>query len=315
MKSILIGVAGVCLVAGVASASIITFGSGGNAFDMDFVDVGNAGNAADDTGYGAVGYNYKMGTHEVSRDMITKYNAQAGVAISLQDMTSYGGNRANMAATGISWNEAARFVNWLNISSGGVAAYNFTGLGVNDFALWESGDAGYDASNEYRNSLAKYVLPSEDEWYKAAYYNGSGGYDDYATQTGDTAPTAVANGTTAGTAVYDQIFGQGPADITNAGGLSAYGTMAQNGNVWEWGESAIDGSNDSAVDSRVLRGGYWYNTSSNLRSSFRPGYDPTGEGFGIGFRVAVVTPVPEPSGVLLTGIGALGLLIRRHRKG
>ncbi|MGJ8656630.1 MAG: SUMF1/EgtB/PvdO family nonheme iron enzyme [Akkermansiaceae bacterium] len=313
MKSILIGVAGVSLVTGMASATV-TFGIGGNAFDMDFVDVGNAGNVADDTGYGAVDYVYQMGTHEVSRDMITKYNASAGaVPVTLDGMSFVtGGARANMAASGISWNEAARFVNWLNTSSGGVAAYNFTGAGANDnITLWTSGDAGYDASNEYRNSLAKYVLPSEDEWYKAVYYNGSGGYDDYAPQTGDTAPTAVANGTAAGSAVYGQDFVQGPADITSAGGLSHYETMGQNGNVWEWGESAFDGSNDSAVDSRVLRGGGWNITSNSLRSSFRDVFSPTFEFSTVGFRVAVV---PEPSSVLLTMIGAFSLLITRKRR-
>ena len=59
---------------------------------------------------------------------------------------------------------------------------------------------------------------------------GVGGYCDYATGS-DTAPTAVASGTGAGTAVYSQSFEAGPADITNAGGLSSYGTMAQSGNV------------------------------------------------------------------------------------
>ena len=41
---------------------------------MDFVDMGNAGNSADDTGYGSVDYNYRMGTHEVSGAMIDAYN-------------------------------------------------------------------------------------------------------------------------------------------------------------------------------------------------------------------------------------------------
>lgn len=54
-------------------------------------------------------------------------------------------------------------------------------------------DPGYDASNQYRNSLAKYVLPSFNEWYKAAYYDPNkpaGGYWIYPTGS-DTAPTLV----------------------------------------------------------------------------------------------------------------------------
>lgn len=244
-----------------ATANADTFGSGANTFTMDFVTIGNAGNADDDTGYGGVGYTYRMGVNEVSRGMIDAYNALGGgPALTMSDMTTLGGNGAAKPATGISWNEAARFVNWLNTSNGYSAAYKFTTGGFNDnIALWTNLDAGYDAANPFRNANAHYFLPSEDEWYKAAYYDpnksGGAGYWNYATGS-DTAPTAVASGTTSGTAVYGQTFGTGPADITNAGGLSAYGTMAQNGNVWEWGESAFTAPNDSAGGSRLIRGGY-----------------------------------------------------------
>ena len=58
-----------------------------------------------------------MGEYEVSREMITKYNSEYGTTnqleITLGDMTSYGGNGANQPARGTSWNEIARFVNWL----------------------------------------------------------------------------------------------------------------------------------------------------------------------------------------------------------
>jgi formylglycine-generating enzyme required for sulfatase activity len=79
----------------------------------------------------------------------------------------------------------------------------------------------------------------------------------------------VASGTTSGTAVYGQSFATGPAEITNAGGLSPYGTMAQNGNVWEWGESGFTAPNDSAGESRLIRGGGWASNSGSLASSLR----------------------------------------------
>jgi formylglycine-generating enzyme required for sulfatase activity len=175
----------------------------------------------------------------------------------------------------------------------------------------ESGDAGYNAANPFRNANAHYYLPSEDEWYKAAYYDpnksGGAGYWDYATGS-DSAPTAVAGGTTSGTAVYN---GQvGPADITNAGGLSAYGTMAQSGNVFEWAESGAVAPNDSAGESRVLRGGFWNFDSGDLPASSRFVGSPSFENFFVGFRVAAV---PEPSALLLTLIGALGVVTRRKR--
>ena len=303
----LIGLVGVGLLA-VPVLKADTFGSGGNEFTMDFVDIGNAGNAADNTGYGAVGYNYRMGTYEVSESMIGSYNALSGGPTITLDSRG-----ANRPATSVSWNEAARFVNWLNTSSGYAAAYQFDTAGGNDnIALWEVGDAGYNASNPFRNSNAHYFLPSEDEWYKAAYYDpnansGLGGYWNYATGS-DTAPTAVASGTASGTAVYN---GQaGPADITNAGGLSAYGTMAQNGNVWEWGENGFTAPNDSAGESRVIRGGGWGNSSDFLSSSFRNFGSPTNENSFIGFRVAAV---PEPSSLLLSALGLMAFVMRRKR--
>ena len=262
-------------------------------FSMDFVDI-TGGNVADNTGYGAVGYDYRMGVNEVSRGMIDAYNANSGgPVLTMSDMTSFGGNGANRPATGISWNEAARFVNWLNTSSGFSAAYNFTTGGFNDnITLWGVGDAGYDPGNPFRNSNAYYFLPSEDEWYRAAYYDpNAGAYWDYATGS-DSAPTAVSGGTTG--AVYGGQFG--PADVTNAGGLSPFGTMGQNGNVLEWAESGFFAPNESAVGSRVVRGGDWEFDSSLLVSSNRYFGSPTRVDLFIGFRVA---SVPEPSGVLL----------------
>jgi hypothetical protein len=63
-----------------------TFGSGNNTFTMDFVEIGNAGNSADGTGYGAVNSVFKMAVHAVS-----------------QDSRSTG-----MPSTMVNWNEVAR---------------------------------------------------------------------------------------------------------------------------------------------------------------------------------------------------------------
>jgi formylglycine-generating enzyme len=307
----------------VTSAHADTFGSGGNAFTIDFVTIGDPGNANDSgttglysTPYGGVGYEFRMGTYEISEDMINKANTLGGLLITKDT------RGVNKAATSVSWNEAARFVNWLNVSQGYSVAYKFT-LNPGDggyvsnteananLVLWTPGDAGYDAGNLYRNSAAYYFLPSENEWYKAAFYSGSGTtYYDYATES-DTIPTAVASGTGAGTAVYSGGGATAPADITQAGGLSAYGTMGQSGNVWEWDESALDGINNSSSESRAFRGGRWSNTEANLRSSFRLNLPPTFSLNDVGFRVASV--VPEPScAVLMIGSGLMFLTRRRR---
>jgi formylglycine-generating enzyme required for sulfatase activity len=249
-----------------------------------------------------VAYTYSIGKYEVSRDMITKAN----LGITLLNMSSYGGNGVNRPATGISWYEAAKYVNWLNTSTGGTAAYKFVG---GTFQLWSSTDAGYNASNMFRNSLAKYWLPSSNEWYKAAYGNLNGTWNNYATGS-DSAPESVASGTAANTAVYTPQIS--PADITSAGGLSPWGTMGQGGNVWEWIETAFDGSNNTAEEGRELRGGSWGSGVVDLRASNRNNLDPASQNSdnGLGFRVA---SVPEPSALSLLAIG-LGILFRRSRK-
>jgi formylglycine-generating enzyme required for sulfatase activity len=277
---------------------------------MEFVTIGNPNNAADTTGApnpaGSVAYTYNLGKHEVSRDMITKANAAGSLGITLYDMSSYGGNGVNRPATGVGWYEAATYVNWLNTSTGGTAAYKFVS---GTFQLWSSTDAGYNANNMFRNSLAKYVIASSNEWYKGAYGKADGSWSNFPNGT-DSAPTAVAGGTAANTAVYN---GQrGPADITSAGGLSAYGTMGQGGNVWEWNETAYDGSNNTAGENRELRGGSWGFNSFTLGASYRSSNDPTDEDYYGGFRVA---SVPEPSTGLLVVLGLSGLLLKRRKTG
>ncbi len=304
-----------------ATAGLITFGSGGNTFNMEFVAIGDAGNLDDTTGApnpaGAVAYAYGLGKYEVSEDMITKYNSNYGTANSLAITKDTRG--VDKPATSVSWNEAARFTNWLNTSTGGSAAYKFTTGGVNDnIALWGSGDAGYDASNPYRNSLAKYVLPSMDEWYKAAYYNPTTStYFDYANGS-DTAPTAVASGTAANTAVYGQTFAQGPADVTQAGGLSPYGIMGLGGNVFEWEETSLDLNNSSGSSDRGIRGGSWDFNSSNLSSSTRfNGHPANDRDDVVGFRVASLSSsaasVPEPGTFGVLSLVGLGLVAYRKR--
>jgi hypothetical protein len=295
-----------------AEGLLQTFGSGANQFTMEFVTIGNPNNAADTTGIpnpaGSVAYTYNLGKYEVSRDMITKANSAGSLGIAMDDMTSFGGNGVNRPATGVSWYEAATYVNWLNTSTGGTAAYKFVG---GTFQLWSSTDAGYNANNMFRNSLAKFWLPSSNEWYKGAYGNADGSWSNFPNGT-NSAPTAVASGTAANTAVYGRSLLTGPADITNAGGLSSYGTMAQGGNVWEWNETAEDGINNTAGENREVRGGAWNSASSSLDASVRGSNNPpTGGGNGIGFRVAMV---PEPSALSLLAVGLGGLAMMRRRR-
>jgi formylglycine-generating enzyme required for sulfatase activity len=298
-------------------AGTVTFGTGSNQFQMEFVTIGDAGNAADTSGApnpaGAVGRIYDIGKFEVSEDMITKFNASQSLQITKNTRGTA------KPATNVSWNEAARFVNWLNTSTGNQAAYKFTTSGVNDnIDLWTSGEAGYDVNNKYRNSLAKYFLPSYNEWYKAAYYNPTNStYYDYPNGS-NTAPTAVASGTANNTAVYGGGSVTVPADVNLAGGLSPYGVMGLGGNVNEWEESSFDRANSSVSVSRGYRGGTWSDFSSGLSSSSRGSNNPSGSSHVIGFRVASLpssaAAVPEPTSMAIFGLGALATAYRTGRK-
>jgi formylglycine-generating enzyme len=215
-------------------------------------------------------------------------------------------------AGSMSWFQAAAFVNWLNVQrTPGLKAYNLTG--VSSLTPWASVDAWQaGGENLYRHKDAYYFLPSEDEWYKAAYHKNDGvtaNYWDYATGS-NSIPIAVASGTTAGTAVYNGETDT-PVAVDNAGGLSAYGTMGQNGNLWEWNESAVDGIDDSSSEDRTFRGGLAGWPEGDLRASHRRAYSPRSASYHIGFRVA---SVPEPSStVLMISAGLLALARRRRR--
>jgi len=174
--------------------------------------------------------------------------------------------------------------------------------------------------NLYRHKDAFYFLPSENEWYKAAYHKNDGvtaNYWDYATSSNRT-PVAVASGMEGGTAVYDGMDNQ-PAPVTNNGGLSAYGAMGMTGNVYEWNESAFDAPNDDPWKHRVQRGGTYDAGDYYLNSSrrFHAGWGPVDGASDIdGFRVASIsTIIPEPSAavMILMAVGAW-LLIRRSRR-
>ena len=293
-------------VSGRAQTLIETFGSGTNQFSIEFVTIGNPGNAAL-SGFGAVNYTYRIGKYETSRSIVEKANTAGSLGLTMST-----GLTLDQPVIGLSWNEAARFVNWLNTSKGYQAAYKFTTSGRNDnLTLWGAGESS--GTNQFRHKDAFYFLPSIDEWFKAAYYDptrnsGAGGYWSYATQS-NSSPTMVTGGTAANTAVYGgSSFA--PANVTNAGGLSYYGTMAQNGNAWDLLETAKDGVNNDPTESRGIRGGK-SSYSAGLSSSEYPfGNLPTAESSDVSFRVAMV-PEPSAGALLVLGAGVLAVIRRR----
>ena len=282
------------------------FGSGVDRFTMEFVSIGNVGNGDDVTGYGGVSYGYRMGVTEVAQEVVTK-------AVNL-GATSVGGGAwsAGQPAANVSWFEAARLVNWLNVDRGHAPAYLFNSVN-GQMELWSSGEAWQaGGENLYRHKDAHYFLPSDDEWYKAAFHQNNGvtaDYWDYATGS-DVAPVAVGSGVLANTAVYGGV-GVAPALVGDAGGLSPYGMMGQGGNVFEWQETAFTGVNNGVNLFRNTRGGGWASPQTVLLSSTRFYNLPTFSADLQGFRVA---SVPEPGTSLLLG-GVMMLWAGRRRRG
>ena len=297
-----------------STAQADTFGSGDNTFEINFVTIGDAGNAPDTTGSpnpaGAVAYEYRMGKYEISEAMIDAANAiseDAGDPLGI----THDNRGPNKPATRVSWFEAAKFVNWLNTSQGSTPAYKFDDQGV--FQLWEPSDPGYDSENRFRNTKAQYFLPSADEWYKAAFYDPvTDLFFDFPNGS-DTAPLPVASGTDPNTAVWNQAP-INPADIMLAGGPSPFGTVGQGGNVTEWQEGPLNGVLDElpVPDVRASRGDDWGlaingTGMSSLANGNRVTSFPANS---LGFRVA---SVPEPSALRLLLLSTSCILIRRRK--
>ena len=307
----------------IAAVHADTFGTGANTFTIDFVPIGNPGNGDDrafdatnhtpaipnDDEYaspnGGVSYIYRMGATEVAAEWVTKART-LGLVGPHTPMIWTG----LQPATPMSWYQAAAFVNWLNTSTGHQAAYNLTYESLNfSMTPWSSAQAWQlGGENLYRHKDAYYFLPSEDEWYKAAYHKNDGitaNYWDYATAS-NFLPMAVVSGTAANTAVYNFVTDQAAA-VNNDGGLSAYGTRGQGGNMWEWMEDEADGTNDGSMFVRVVRGGAYDESGFYLSSAGRE----TAVGTQYSFRVASV--IPEPSSALLLAAAGGTLLLRRRR--
>jgi len=173
-----------------------SFGTGAEQFDIDFVTISGDTNPA--SGWGIVDDDYRIGVYEISNDQWGKFLASLSVPVTGSPSSAYDEDSyytdTDVPANNVSWYEAAQFVNWLNTSTGHQAAYKFTGTqGAGNYAfdMWTTTEAD-EGTNLYRHKDAFYFLPTEDEWVKAAYWNGTS-LQTYATKPGE--PLSQGDGT------------------------------------------------------------------------------------------------------------------------
>jgi hypothetical protein len=175
-----------------------------------------------------------------------------------------------------------RFTNWLQ---------NGQGSGDTESGVYTIGNG----LNETRAVGARYFIPSEDEWYKAAYYDprlasqgGPPGDDHYwyYPTCHDDIPTAEPPPGGVNSANFDRAVGDTTDVGAYADSTSFYGTFDQGGNVKEWNEAVVENS----FYPKGLRGGSWSNQYPELCAHLRNSADPGWEDNVQGFRVASVMP-------------------------
>ena len=299
-----------CVMAVLAVVLGAPGGASADPIVIDTVTVGSPGNSADPaTGYGAVAYTYAIGKYELTTAQYVAFlnavaktdtyglyntkmtnnsgpNSVQGCQIQRSGSSgsytySVDANHANRPVNYISWGDAARFCNWL---------YNGQPTGAQDLSTTEDGSYYLNGANTnaalqavVRKADATWVIPTENEWYKAAYHKNdgaTGNYWLYPTCSNSTPSNALADPTHSGNhATFYATVAPNWTDATytftevgaHTYSAGAYGTFDQGGNVAEWTEGIV------ATDNRALRGGAMRNYATKLASTYREGIAPTAE--------------------------------------
>lgn len=270
-----------------------------------FVNVTNAGNGPDDrTGYGAVPYNFRIGKFEINNNQYVAFLNAVAAEDTYQLYTTnmflnqHGGiersgapgdytyapkpGMGHKAVTFAGFWDAVRFVNWL---------HNGQPVGPQDKFTTEDGAYTLTSENALSDSLvrnpnARFWVPTENEWYKAAYHHpqlqGGPPGDYWLTPIRSDFPPISEPPPGNGFSGNTCCGATGTVTDIGAylGSASYYGTYDQGGNVVEWNDAVV------FPQTRAWRGGGWsYDdllTFANERNFDSPEY----EGDDGGFRVA-----------------------------
>lgn len=293
------------------------------AVTIDIVPVGNTGNLPDTTGWGAVAYEYQIGKFEITNLQYADFlnSVAASDPLELYDLAMTDSNHggiirngvsgsysystkagfANRPVSDVSWFDTVRFVNWLNNGQSGAGSTEYGA-----YTLEGGTPTPSNAMDVVRSPGAVWVLPTVDEWYKAAYYDPKLSlYFDYATSSNSVPATDPPPGLP-NTANYDHVTGR----FTDVGAFvnspSPFGTFDQGGNAEEWNEDWSSKINFY----RYARGGQFSNAHI-LKTRFSHAR-PDGGGAARGFRVATLA-IPEPTTLATVAIALIALSFQRRQ--
>jgi formylglycine-generating enzyme required for sulfatase activity len=290
--------------------------------DIEWVVVGDPGNPPDTTGHGAVARPFEITKHEITvgqwaaflsavaaRDPHGLFHGAQGV-VREGDAAAYRytptPGRERHPVMHVSFLDAMRFANWLHHVDGAPnAASSVEAVLMTETGAYPIADGGGLAA---RSPEARVWVPSEDEWYKAAYYQSAdaggppGGYWRYPTRSdepprlgmpGDTAPR-LANFLADTTPQPNGNVLRGYGDVFPVGSFpgsgSPYGTLDQAGNAWEWIEVVVFDMQ------RGMRGGNMCGSHEKLLKTVRTSASPTRRYPDTGFRLARAMPANDVAG-------------------
>ncbi len=312
------------------------------AVNMATVLVGNPGNAGELSGEGvggigpdricgAVDYSFRMGKYEVTASQYCEFlNAVAATdAYGLYNTSmSFDNPGCHIQRSGVSgsyvyrvlpmsedwpvscvsWGDAARFANWMhNGQPSGLQGPETT----EDGSYYLNGAMTVSELLAVERQLdATWVIPTEDEWHKAAYHQNdgaTGNYFDYPTGSDESPSNQLVDPDPGNNATFYDTDHTVPHYYTSVGShensQSPYGTFDQGGNVAEWNEGEIGAY-------RSWRGGSYNNYVYMLHGAIRnSGVDPLKELNGGGFRIAYV---PEPGTAGLMFLAGMIIALQRH---
>ena len=328
-----------CLLAAPVGAAPITY---------EMVTVGNAGNANDTSGYGAVGYSYQIGKYDVTigqytaflnavavTDTYSLYHSLMGTVLNIAGISRTGGSgsytysvlgSANRPITHVSWFDSARFANWMaNGQPSGAQTSTTTENGAYNVNGATSGNAvAKNATNPNTGAAPTFSIPNENEWFKAAYYSpnyggvGIPGYYAYATQSNTAPGNVVGSATNQANYALGEVFSvtQSATYDGSQNYLTDVGAFTSSGSFYGTFDQSGNVSQWNDLDglapsgsSRGLRGGFWGNFGPiDVSSSGSFLADPSYYGANVGFRLA--SPVSAVPEIDPNGLSAaLGLIV------